>query len=116
MPTTMDVEERATIKNQIDRRYGDSQLFGISDLRDDESVIYYQKPKIILLKYRDKVPLYFFIKNNITYADWFKNAVVNGFLDFEFTNCIVMRNGKRVDFEEISKEVIRDGVTEFHLF
>ena len=114
-PAIINVEEKAILKSHIDRRYSDSQLLGIHDLKEDGFAIYYQKPRVITLKYRGKVPLYFFVKNNITYADWFKNAVENSFLDFEFRNCIIRRNGRKINFEEISKEVVRDGITEFVL-
>lgn len=111
---SMDYLEKAIVKSHIDSRYSDSQLFGVHDLNEDESIIYYQKPKIISLKYRNKVPLYFFIKNAITYSEWFKSAVMNGFLDFEFTNFTVTRNGMRVSLN--MEEVVKDGVTEFFLF
>ncbi len=103
-----------TIKSHIDSRYSDSQLFGIYDLDDSESVVYYRTPRVISLKYRNKVPLYFFIKNPITYSEWFRSVVVNGFLDFEFTNFTVTRSGKKVNLD--MKEVVRDGLTEFFLY
>ncbi|ADB57674.1 hypothetical protein Arcpr_0609 [Archaeoglobus profundus DSM 5631] len=92
----------------------ESQLFGVYDLNEEESIIYYRKPRVVSLKYKNKVPLYFFVKNAITYSEWFKSVVVNGFLDFEFTNFTVTRNGMKVRLN--MEEVVKDGVTEFFLF
>lgn len=116
MPNKLNEMNKIVIKNHIDRRYSESQMSGIYDLIEEDSIIYYRKPKVISLKYKNKVPLYFFIKNQMGYIEWFENVVLSGVLDFQFTNCIVIRNGKRIAFEDISNEVVKDGITEFFLF
>jgi hypothetical protein len=111
----VEIEEIVRIKAQIDKRYGDSQLQGIYGLITNGSLISYKKPKLILLKYRNKVPLYFSVKNNLTYKEWLNEFILNGFLDFAFSKCVVLRNGKRLS-SDMLEEVVRDGVTECHLY
>jgi len=116
VPDEVDEIWRAVIKYHIDTRYSDSQLLGIYHLKENNSYIYYEKPRIILLKYRNKVPLYFSIKNRSTYNEWFNNAVMNGVIEFEFTKFTVRRNGEAITLEYVFEEVVKDGITEFHMF
>ncbi|MBO8183805.1 MAG: Mov34/MPN/PAD-1 family protein [Archaeoglobus sp.] len=110
-----DYDLNAKIKSHIDKRYGDSQLQGIYSLVTNDSLIYYMRPKLIVLKYRNKVPLYFPIKNSISLREWFNSFVLNGILDFSFRKCVILKNGKRMPID-VLEEVVKDGVTECHLY
>jgi len=115
LPPELDEIGRTVIKDHIDRRYSDSQLLGIHQLVECGPFIFYKEPRIIMLKYRNKVPLYFAVKNIQTYDRWFSSVVMNGIIEFDFTKCIVRRNGKTIPSDYIFREVIRDGITEFYL-
>ncbi len=114
VPVEMNEFGRLIIRKHIVNRHCSDVLYGTDDLVIENGVAYFKNPKMIALKYKDKVPLYYF---NIrgTYGEWFDSVVVNGIIDYNFTKVYVIRGGRRWLFKDWRSEEVRDGITGVHV-
>ena len=115
--TKMDGNEKLKIKSDIDRRYDTTQVFGFNDLISSESQLSFNTPKVIFLKYKDKVPLQFFIKNETTYGEWFDSFMENTVLELIHTYAYLSINGGESGFlEDNREEKVNEGTSRLFLY